>query len=266
MRRSSRGLASIQELIRAVLPIGPGRCATLRAVVKSLTRPRGGRGGCTPLQRVEVPDLPVEPLLGRPDVPDAREELVEVVVPDGLSRLETGVVQDEALHQVLAKPLGRPPTELRASVRAYAVADGERDLEVVVVDHSPNGARPLGLNRQVLLDGSRRVELAFLEDVLDMKANVLLRRLEELCQKHLREPHGPALEADLDPALTVLTLVEHKLGRARSFSASLIRHPRFLLVGPIVRCPAACRPERMRRRHPSSAAAAVPTLPCNRSS
>ena len=92
-------------------------------------------------RRVDVEHLLVETPLGGPDVPDALEELVEVVALAPSRRvLEPLVVHGEALHQVLAQTLRGPLSELRASVAADAVADGENDREAVVANRSRNFA------------------------------------------------------------------------------------------------------------------------------
>jgi hypothetical protein len=83
--------------------------------------------------RVDVEDLLVEPPLGRADLPDALEQLVEVVAMTWSGRiLEPLVVHGEALHQVLAEQCRRPLPELRASVASDAEADSEDRVEVVV--------------------------------------------------------------------------------------------------------------------------------------
>ena len=48
--------------------------------------------------------------------------------------LQPLVVQRESLDQILTQPLGGPAAELGAARRAYAVADSQDGVEVVVVD------------------------------------------------------------------------------------------------------------------------------------
>jgi hypothetical protein len=59
---------------------------------------------------VDLEHLVPEHLLRRPDVADAREQLVEVVATT--APLEALVVQREPLDDVLAEPLRRPNPEL----------------------------------------------------------------------------------------------------------------------------------------------------------
>ena len=92
---------------------------------------------------VDVEDLAVKDLLGGADVPDPREELVEVVGGAGAGRvLEALVVEDEALDDELAEVGGRPLAELDAARGAHAVADGEDHRQAVVLEDAldPPGA------------------------------------------------------------------------------------------------------------------------------
>src|SRR5690606_32924966 len=114
-------------------------------------------------------DLAPEDLLRRPDVADAREQLVEVVPAAGT--LEPFVVEGEALDDVLAQPLGRPDAELGAAVRPHAVADGDDDVEVEVVDLSRDLPVSLPLNRCKFCNGCLAGEFALLEDVLNVARN-----------------------------------------------------------------------------------------------
>ena len=70
-----------------------------------------------------VGDLPVEPLLRGADVPDALEQLIEVVRAQAAAFLEPLVVHDESLDQVLPQPLGGPAPELRPPVGPHPIAD-----------------------------------------------------------------------------------------------------------------------------------------------
>jgi hypothetical protein len=109
---------------------GPGRVR--RAVVVDAA---GGE---------HVAHLLVEALLGRPDVPDAVEQLVEVVGCAGI--LEPAVVEHEALDEVLAQDGGRPLPEVHGVRAGDAVADGEHHVQVVDLDLTPDGSRALLLN------------------------------------------------------------------------------------------------------------------------
>jgi hypothetical protein len=71
------------------------------------------------------------------------------------------------------------------------------------------------LNDPEFPDRCRRVDLSFLEDVPEVLANRSEVLLEQLGEKPLRQPDGPAVEADLDAAAPVLPRVEHQLRRAR---------------------------------------------------
>ena len=115
----------------------------------------------------------VEAPLARPDLPDALEQLVEVVLAEHcLALLQAFVIEHEALDDELAQGLGRPDAKLSRLVAVDAVANGDDRVEVVELDlpsdlpaafrlnyfHFGNSCRPaelLGLENvgQVLVDG-----------------------------------------------------------------------------------------------------------------
>ena len=156
---------------------------------------------------VDVEHLPPEDLLRRADVADAGEQLVEVVAAAG--PLEPLVVQGEALDEVLAQPLRRPDAELRAAVGLHAVADGDDDVEVVVLDLG--SVFPSAAVVANSATTASRPQLALLEDVLDVPGDDRLVALEQLGHLPERQPDGLAVEADLDAGAAVLGLVEEEL-------------------------------------------------------
>ncbi len=81
---------------------------------------------------VDFEDLAPELFFRGPDVADAGEEEIEVVA--GFALLELIVVEDKALDEVVAELLGGPDAELDAAMRFYPVADGDDDIEGVVLD------------------------------------------------------------------------------------------------------------------------------------
>src|ERR1700733_14937314 len=78
--------------------------------------------------------------------------------------LQALVVHDEAPHQVLVEPGGRPLPEPRALCRSDAEADRDDRGQAVVLDHARDLARSraisLSLNYPELPDSCLRVELA----------------------------------------------------------------------------------------------------------
>src|SRR5262249_15070848 len=154
-------------------------------------------------------DLLVEATLGRADVTNPLEQLLEVVGLSWTGRvLQPLVVHREALDQVLGQPRVGPLAELRAAMAADAETDDEDGGERVVLHGTPDLPRPLRSNHQVRLDSCPRVELPLLVDVLQMEVDVLERRLEQLGHEGLREPDRLALEAAVDARAPVLGLVE----------------------------------------------------------
>ena len=66
------------------------------------------------------------------DVPDALEQLVEIIVLPVAGRIfQPLVVQRESLDDVFPQPLRGPLAELRAPVRFHPVTDGNDDIQVV---------------------------------------------------------------------------------------------------------------------------------------
>ena len=89
-------------------------------VLHDLEEPRAlrSRGLVVGSQREDLLDPQVHPALARPDVPDALQELVEVVGHPGAFDgrvLQPLVVHREALHEVLAQAGGGPAPELDTS-------------------------------------------------------------------------------------------------------------------------------------------------------
>jgi hypothetical protein len=66
------------------------------------------------------------------------------------------------------------------------------------------------LNRQVFLDGCLRRHFSFVEDVLNVEADVLLAGLEQLRHVALGEPGGLAFHTDLQAGAPVFGLVEEE--------------------------------------------------------
>jgi hypothetical protein len=77
---------------------------------------------------------------------DAGEKLFEIVLPDCPASLDSFIIEDKALDQQLAKLLGCPLAELRATAGADAVTNREDGVEVVVVNEPANLPRAFRLN------------------------------------------------------------------------------------------------------------------------
>jgi hypothetical protein len=86
------------------------------------------------------------------------------------------------------------------------VADGDDDVEVLVLDLPRDLAAALALNRCRFCNGCLEAQLALLEDVLDMPGDDRLVPLEELCHLSERQPGGLSVEAHLDARSAILGL------------------------------------------------------------
>jgi hypothetical protein len=83
-------------------------------------------------------------LLGAADVPDLFKQLLEVV---GSRRvLQALDIDDMTLDGVLRENARRPLPEFRRSLGAYAIADGNDGVQVVVEHLALNLAAPLEAN------------------------------------------------------------------------------------------------------------------------
>jgi len=111
---------------------------------------------------VDVEHLAPKHLLQGPDVPDARQQLLEVIAP--AAALEPLVVQGEAFDDILPQPLRGSDAKLRAPMRFHPVADRDDDIEIVVLD-----LVRLAISRSCckFCNNCFRLQFALLEDVLD---------------------------------------------------------------------------------------------------
>ena len=80
---------------------------------------------------VNIQHLAPERFLRRPDVADALQQFVKVSPATRL--LQPLVIHREALHDVFPQPLRGSDAELRAALGFHAVADGDDDIQIVVL-------------------------------------------------------------------------------------------------------------------------------------
>ncbi len=130
-------------------------------------------------------DPQVHPALAGTDVANPLQQLVEVIGNAGPLDgrvLEPLVVHRESLDQVLPQPLRRPAAELRTARRAYSVADGQNCIQAVMLDQAANLAVSLTANYPEFPDSCLRVQLTFLQDVLEMlvdRADIFLKQFSK---------------------------------------------------------------------------------------
>ncbi len=105
---------------------------------------------------------------------------------------------------------GGPLAELRAAWRAHPVANGEDHVEVVELDGALNLAAALVANCQGFLD-SYRAQLALIENITDMQADVLFAAGEQLGDFQLAEPYRATAGAQLQRELAVVGAVENQI-------------------------------------------------------
>jgi hypothetical protein len=160
-------------------------------------------------QNEEIPHLLAEPFFRCPDVANAFQHLVEMVRAT-IRVLETFVVHDEALEQILLKDATRPPAKLHSPGRADAVADGKDGVKIVEGNRPLNLTIALGLNCQGFLDSCRRVQFLVLKYVFQVERNVLLGGVKQLRHLKLCQPDSVVLRPEVDPALAVFGCVENE--------------------------------------------------------
>ena len=88
------------------------------------TPPRSDRNQCSSRKST----LPPKFLFRRPDVADARQQLLEIL-PAALT-LESVVIHRKTLHDIFAQPLRGPDAELRATLRFHPVTDRDDDVKI----------------------------------------------------------------------------------------------------------------------------------------
>jgi len=164
---------------------------------------------------VNVEHLAPEDFLGGPDVPDAPEQFLEV--PPTAQPLETLVVQGEPLDDVLPQPLSSPDAELRAPMRVDAIAHGDDDIEVEVLDLASNLPPTFILNCCIFCNSCLRPKFPLLEGVPDVPGDDGLIALEKVCHLLEGKPDRLADKPDFKPRLTILRLIQKKFGGTLRF-------------------------------------------------
>lgn len=160
----------------------------------------------------EVAHLLVETLLRGADLPDAGEQLVEVVPAARV--LQPLIVHEEAFHQKLPQMGGRPLAELGATRGADPVTDGEDEVEIVEQCAALHLTAALSLNCQGFLDSCRRSQFALVKDVLRVEGDVLLGGLEQLGDLQLREPHRLPIRPEIQAGAAIGGGIEDEVGHA----------------------------------------------------
>jgi hypothetical protein len=214
-----RGVGTVADNFRGGVAVG----GPVHFVLDGLKEELGQLGGRVVVNAggVNVGDLLVEQSFARADVADAGQELVEIVGADGTAGLDPLIVEREALHQQFAQTGGSPLAKEGAAGRADAVADGENGVEVVVGNGPFYLSIALGLNCQIILDSCFRTELPFLQNVLEMEADILLCGLVKLGKLGLCKPDSLAIEPDLEAGGAIL--VDEQLALRSTFVMSFCR-------------------------------------------
>ena len=122
--------------------------------------------------------------------------------------LQPGIVQHEALDDVLAQSLGGPTPEVHAHMTVHTVAYRDDHVEVVVF-HQPFHVTPaFPRNCKEILYSWIGLQFAIGQNVLDVLTDVLFRGLEKLRELVLVEPYRLFLHPNAHLREAVLALID----------------------------------------------------------
>ena len=180
------------------------------------------RGIVVDTHRVDVRDFLVEPPLRGADVLYPPHQLLEIV--EGQVRiLQPLVVEEETLHDIFPQQSGGPDTEAGGHRAFYPVAHGKDGVQIVEIHPAPDGSRAFLPNSQGFLVSCLKLQFTLCVNVLEMQADVLLGRLEQLRHVLLRQPDRLALKPHVDLQLPVFRLVNAELS-ARRWCLGIFAH------------------------------------------
>lgn len=136
--------------------------------------------------------------------------------------LEALAVDRVTADQVLTQRAGRPDAELGAAQGLDAIADGNDEVQVVVLDLARNGSTPLGSNLCKFCTGCYGIQFPLPEGATDVLGDDRPLAPEQLGHLLLGEPDGLMVQPHVDPHLAVRCFVED------DFSARNLRHQQAL--------------------------------------
>ena len=145
---------------------------------------------------VNIGDFLVEAAFAGPNLADALQQFVEIVLAEDLLALfQPLIVEDEAFDDEFPQGLGRPNAKLGSLVAVDAVADGDDGVEVVVLC---GVGLPVRSSMCKNCTYCRLYKFAVLEDIAEVLSNHRAIDTEEFGQRLLRQPDGFVFEKDLD--------------------------------------------------------------------
>ena len=174
---------------------------------------------------VDFKHLTVKHLFGSADVADTLQQLLEVATAAQI--FQALIVQREAFSHILLQNSRCPDAELHAALRFHTVANGNDDIEIIVIHLI--GFAVSGSCCEIC-NNCFPLQFALNENVLDMSGNGRFVSLKQL--RHLvdRKPNGISIEGRFDLCQAVLCGINHHFrivllilpafhGRFTSFSA-----------------------------------------------
>ena len=134
---------------------GPGGLAVFIIVIATLLE--------------HIGDLLIGPALAGPDLPDALQQLVEVVPAEGAAVFQHLIVEDEALLDVFLQRFGGPLAEPGGLLGVHPIAHGDDGVQVVVLQGAADLPGALLTNHRDFLGSCLRRQLLLSVDVFQMQ-------------------------------------------------------------------------------------------------
>ena len=144
-----------------------------------------------------------------PQCPGEQVESLPGFVQAALGK--TAFVRGEAAFQMVPQRAGSPLTEAHAPPGIDPVADGNDDVQVVVLQSAPYPAPAFGLNYREILGSCPFLQLAVGIDVPEMAAHVVNGHIEDPGYLSLGQPDCLLVKAHVHARLTVRRLVNDHL-------------------------------------------------------
>lgn len=161
--------------------------------------------------------LTVKHLFGSADVADALQQFLEIATAAQI--LQALIVQRKAFSHILPQNPRCPDTELHAALGFHTVADGNDDIEIIVI-HLIGFAVSGSCCK--ICNNCFPLQFALSENVLDMSGNGRFVTLKQLRHLVNGQPNRIAIEGRFDLCQTVLC------GKNHHFRIVLLIPPAFL--------------------------------------
>ena len=183
-------------------------------------------------KRIDVGDLLVEAPLAGSDLPNALQQLFEVITAkESVSLLEALVVHDKALDEELPQVLGGPNAKLGRLEAIDPVADRDDSIEVVVLYRALDGTGTFLSNYFQNGNSCRLNQLTAFKDVFQVLVDGGRFDAKEFGKRLLGQPDRFVLEEHIDFHRAVGSGVQQEF----SLFGHLCAHVFFPVTRPMIR-------------------------------